>query len=522
MLAYLRKMTKKEIFWPLLIFIIALVLRLHNSSELFFWNIDEDRFALTAKRILIDHRPVLIGYSLPRDIYLGPIFPYILSFWYFLVGMNPFGLPVIAAILTAITAVLVFFVGKTIFESKRIGTIASLLYAFSSLAVVYSKVLTELTIAPIIALLTYLILYQNLKSKKPVNLIWLWVVLIVAVQNEGSSFSLLVLVAAVWLIYRFKIPIRKLAFLLIMMVGSHISLLIFDLRHNFFLTKSFVGFFSGGVSGQVPLLAFENLTKSFEIFPNTLARFLLISGEKSISGQILPCADLITQRENALSGTSFFFAVIILLFFITSIFLKKKRAYGQQIIFIHFAVMLIGIFLFNVFMGDWFFEWILVIFLPGFSLMIAYFFKKISENIRYGNLLTFTILGVLMFANLKSIYLTKDAFGLAAKAEATEKALREVDKKPFFLDSIGSCFAQGYNYLFWYFGNFPTHSYSDDQFTPTYYPRSTNKKPSLGAVMVNPSKEESEEFKTRYNFYKQKAKKIERVGAIEILIVELN
>src|SRR3990167_3070107 len=415
MLAYLRKMTKKEIFWPLLIFIIALVLRLHNSSELFFWNIDEDRFALTAKRILIDHRPVLIGYSLPRDIYLGPIFPYILSFWYFLVGMNPFGLPVIAAILTAITAVLVFFVGKTIFESKRIGTIASLLYAFSSLAVVYSKVLTELTIAPIIALLTYLILYQNLKSKKPVNLIWLWVVLIVAVQNEGSSFSLLVLVAAVWLIYRFKIPIRKLAFLLIMMVGSHISLLIFDLRHNFFLTKSFVGFFSGGVSGQVPLLAFE---------------------------------DLITQRESAISGTSFFFAVIILLFFITSIFLKKKRAYGQQIIFIHFAVMLIGIFLFNVFMGDWFFEWILVIFLPGFSLMIAYFFKKISENIRYGNLLTFTILGVLMFANLKSIYLTKDAFGLAAKAEATEKALREVDKKPFFLDSIGSCFAQGYNYLF--------------------------------------------------------------------------
>ena len=218
MLAYLRKMTKKEIFWPLLIFIIALVLRLHNSSELFFWNIDEDRFALTAKRILIDHRPVLIGYSLPRDIYLGPIFPYILSFWYFLVGMNPFGLPVIAAILTAITAVLVFFFGKTIFESKRIGTIASLLYAFSSLAVVYSKVLTELTIAPIIALLTYLILYQNLKSKKPVNLIWLWVVLIVAVQNEGSSFSLLVLVAAVWLIYRFKIPIRKLAFLLIMML----------------------------------------------------------------------------------------------------------------------------------------------------------------------------------------------------------------------------------------------------------------------------------------------------------------
>ncbi|KKR88150.1 MAG: hypothetical protein UU34_C0001G0147 [Candidatus Curtissbacteria bacterium GW2011_GWA1_41_11] len=521
MLTYLfPEIFKSTKFWTLFIFAIAFVVRIHGGSELFFWNIDEDRFALTAKRILVDHRPVLIGYSLPKDIYLGPIFPYILSIWYAIARMNPFVLPIIASLITAATSVLVYYVGKTIFESKKIGVYASLLYAFSALSIVYSKVLTELTIAPILALFTYFIIYQNLKYRKSVNLIWLGLVLVLALQNEGSSFSLLVLVGVSWLIYRFKTPLKKLAIFISMLVISNITLLIFDLRHEFFITKAFLNFFKGGPSNVSHLFDMENFIRSLEIFPNTLSRFLLLSGEKSISGQILPCRELLSIREITISPLLIILSLIIFGYFIVKSILNKKKSIGRQIVFIHFVIMFLGLFLFNLFMGDWFFEWILVIFFPGFTFIVAYFLKDFLRKFKYGHFFVLAAIAIFVFINLKTLYSIHDSYGLGAKTRAVKYAVSKIGDKPFYLDSIGSCHTQGYNYLFWHYGNFPTHSYTDDIFTPAYYQKSDLPKPPLGIVMVvKPSEDGLNEFQKIYADYKQKTIESKKIGKIEVLIV---
>lgn len=504
----------------ILLFAAAFVLRIWGGADLFFWNIDEDRFALMAKRILVDLRPVLIGYSLPGgEIYLGPIFPYILALWYLIVKMNPFGLPILSAFFGAITTLLVYKVGSIIFDSKRTGLFASIVYAFSFLANVYARVLTELTIVPILSLLVYLILYQNIKLKKPTWLIWLGAVLLVASQNEGSSFSLIILAAICFFIFKLRLPLKKFLAVFYLFVAFHVPVAIFELRHNFFISKAFVKFFFSNSSSSGLTLSTNSLQQTLLIFPKTLSRFLLPGGTENISGQILPCSDLIKIRESAISNYMLIASGAVLIFFL---YLAKKGTanIGGKIIALHFLIIAGGIFLYSFFKPGWFYEWLLVIFFPAFALIVGFLLARISGLGRLGKIAALTFLSIFTFYNLRFLFLVREDYGLNARANAVKFAVAQIGNKPFFLDSIGSCYAQGYNFLFWHYGNFPKTSYSDDSLTPTFYERSTAPKPGLGVVMVSPSEVETSEFYIKYNEYKQKTVTSKQIGEIEVLIVE--
>src|SRR3989337_1572810 len=160
-------LTVKEIklkhFLLLAIILISALLSFYKAQQLFFWNVDEDIIALTVKRILGDYRPQLIGFPIPGGIYLGPLIYYIISVPYALSLMNPLVLPVFSAIIGSITVFLIYKVGKIIFKDETVGFFAALIYGLSYLSNVYSRLLTGLSIVGILALLTYLFLYQNLR-----------------------------------------------------------------------------------------------------------------------------------------------------------------------------------------------------------------------------------------------------------------------------------------------------------------------------------------------------------------------
>src|SRR3989338_11205321 len=285
-------MINKKNFFTLILFLLIIfsfLLRLWKNQELFFWHVDEDITALTIKRILVDHRPQLIGFPIPGGIYLGPLIYYIISVPYALSLMNPLVLPVFSAIIGSITVFLIYKVGKTIFEDEKIGFFAALIYGFSYLSNVYSR-LSGLPIVGILALLTYLFLYRNLRLKKPTNLLLLVIVLIVSAQNEATSLSLIVLVAISWIIYRFKVPAKTAVISISLFIVFHIPLLVFNLRHNFNIFRSFLNFFTKSPENAS---SSYNLSNIFEVFPKTLSRFLFISGNNDINGQILPCSYLV-------------------------------------------------------------------------------------------------------------------------------------------------------------------------------------------------------------------------------------
>ena len=157
----------------------AFLLRIYRGSELFFWNIDEDIIGLTVKRILVDLRPQLIGFPIPGGIFLGPLFYYLISIPYLISFFDPQKLFLFSALLGSISTFLVYRIGAEIFEKRAVGIIASLVYAFSFFSVTYGRLLTGLSIAPVLALLTYLFLYRSLKHKNSDSLILLGLVLLV-------------------------------------------------------------------------------------------------------------------------------------------------------------------------------------------------------------------------------------------------------------------------------------------------------------------------------------------------------
>ena len=195
-------------FFLLSLFVISFLLRIWQGPGLFFWHVDEEIIALTVKRIVIEHHPQLIGFPIPGGIHLGPLMYYVFAFFYFLVFLDPLKLPLVSALLGALAVFLVYRIGRTIFGDEEIGIYAAVLYAFSYLVNIYSRLFTALTFAPILSLLTYYLIYKIWATKKQKYIYSLGLVLLFAIQNEGSSLSLIALSILGILIFKIRLKLK--------------------------------------------------------------------------------------------------------------------------------------------------------------------------------------------------------------------------------------------------------------------------------------------------------------------------
>lgn len=499
----------------ILLFTSFAILRFYNARDFFFWHIDEDVISLTVKRILVDLRPQLIGFPIPGGVYLGPLIYYVLSIPYIIVLMNPLGLPLVGAAFGTAATFLVYKVGKTIFEKETIGIFAAIIFGFSYLVNAYGRILTGLSVACVLALITYYLLYRNVRFKKPRDFFLLGLVLILASQNEGTSISLIPLSIMILFIYHYRVNIKHFFRVLLLFLSFHIPLLIFDLRHNFFLTNSTLGFLSRENSSSVSAFDLNHFINALMIFPNALSRIILVSGEKDIANQILPCNDLVLSRISLINPSLFILAALFLGIFIIQK-VNTKKEIGKTIIFVHLLILIFGILFFNLFLTGYSYEWITVIFFPGFAFICAYVMDKIFQKNLGGVFISFCLL-VFVFLNVQAIFMGTGHFGLANKAGAVRYAISQTNGQPFSVDSLGSCYAQGYVYLLWYFGQMPSkvRGLIFDQSAVTLNTSS----PFVGIVFVNPSRNESPEFWQKYNRYKSFELNSKKIDDIEIIIV---
>jgi len=495
----------------------SFLLRIWHGNEFFFWNVDEEIIALTVKRIIIDHIPQLIGFPIPGGIYLGPLVYYLISLFFVLAFMDPMKLPIFAAIVGTLSVFLVYKVGKTIFEDEKIGIIASFLYAFSYLVNIYTRIFNGLIFVPLIALTAYWLLFKIIKTKSQKYILILGLLLSVFAQDEAASLSLIVLTILCFFVFKIRIALKNLVNIVGVFVLAHLSLLIFDLRHNHYLIKSFVNSLSQPDQKTATLLQFESIYKAILIIPSTMTRFLVINGPLNIADQILPCADLLATRVYTLNYAVMIIAVFALFYFIFKT-VKNKSATGNRIIFLYLLLIILGIAAFNIFLGGYLFEWMLVVFFPAFAFIYAYLLVHIWKYDFWGRIVVLLFLFGFAVLNVRSIFLTNADFGLANKVQAVKYAIDKVGGQPFELDSIGSCYAQGYIYLFWQGGQLPVKSYADDMFSSTLRLNPNNIKPKMRVVIVNPSATETYDFKTKYQKYLKTADYRARFGKIEVLV----
>lgn len=232
------------------ILILAAFVRLYRIGEYMTFLGDEGRDVLVVKDILVNHHIPLLGPPTSvGNMYLGPLYYYMMAVSMSVSWLNPVAASVMVALFGVTTVGLIFYLVSKYYGFLA-GVFSSLLYALSPITIYYSRSSWNPNPAPLFALLT---LIGFLKSKETDNYLWLilsGISLAFAVQMHYLALLLLPTVGVIWLYLfthvkhkkRFKLgtAFSVLSFLLLM---SPVA--IFDIRHNLMNYHAVKNFFFG-------------------------------------------------------------------------------------------------------------------------------------------------------------------------------------------------------------------------------------------------------------------------------------
>ena len=283
--------------------------RLYKISEYMTFLGDEGRDAIVVRRLLVDFDPILIG---PRtsigDMYLGPLYYYLMAPAMLLSGLSPVGPSVQMALLGVATVFLIWFVAREWFSPRKgklaIGAlIAAGLYSLAPVVIEHARHSWNPNIMPFFALSIIYGLWKiwspfdkategQAESSKRFN--WLIVVGVsfaFVLQSHYLGLLLAPTIGLFWLLSFIKAKSSKLkaqsflqhsAFGLVIFVFLMSPLVIFDARHgwrNFASMKKFFGERQSTVSAR-PWTALPKFPETV-----TLVATRLIAGKNETAGE---------------------------------------------------------------------------------------------------------------------------------------------------------------------------------------------------------------------------------------------
>jgi len=243
---------KKPFLILLLIILLGTFFRSYQLIEKFDYAHDGDLYSWIVKDIVVDGHFRLIGQlTSAQGLYIGPIFYYLLIPFFLIFNMDPVGATVPITIMGILSVISYYFVFSKLFNQKT-GLIAAFLYA---------------------VLLQVVQLDRRVVPSTPTNLwvIWYFYCVVLISRGKYQVLPLLgVLISLIWHIHialapalvaipaailsSRKIPSIKNIFLfLVVTLITSIPFLIFELRHNFSQTLSFISNFSTNHGGGVGL-----------------------------------------------------------------------------------------------------------------------------------------------------------------------------------------------------------------------------------------------------------------------------
>lgn len=245
---------RRELFTVVLILLLAGFLRLWRISEYMTFLGDEGRDALAVRAMIVEGKFRLIGpVTSIGNMYLGPLYYYLMLPSMVLSGLSPIGPAVMVALFGVATVFLVYYVGREWFGVKA-GLIAAILYALSPVVIEHSRTSWNPNIMPFFALLTIFALWRVWQRRQFWWLPIIGVTLSFAIQSHYLGLLLfptvLIFQGLTFLdILRKRQLIKKFILLsavcyLLLAILTVAPLVWFDLRHNFINFNAMKEFFT--------------------------------------------------------------------------------------------------------------------------------------------------------------------------------------------------------------------------------------------------------------------------------------
>lgn len=290
------KKNKIEAVFLLVILILASFLRLYRIGEFMTFLGDEGRDVRIVRDLITKGNLVFIGpQTSVGNMYLGPLYYYMMAPALFISGLNPVGPAIMVALIGILTVFLTWYVARSWF-GRQTAIAAALLYAVSPIAIIYSRNSWNPNPMPFFSLISIWGTYQVWKNKK---LFWLPLIGIssaFAIQMHYLGLLLLPTFGLFWLLTLIEIKKKQkqtsnfvkhtlLAVLLFLFLMS--PLVLFDLKHqgmNFNALKEILSAKSG-------VFNFGNtLSKPFTLFSFSLSSLLSGNQQPQLINTILLCS----------------------------------------------------------------------------------------------------------------------------------------------------------------------------------------------------------------------------------------
>lgn len=292
-------LNKLHFFLSLGILGLAAFLRFYRLPEYMTFLGDEGRDAIVIKDLLVGHHFPFIGPPTSiGNIYLGPLYYYMMAAPMSIFWLNPVAAAAQVAVIGVLTVALIYYLGKKWFGFWA-GATASFLYSISPVTIIYSRSSWNPNPAPFFSLLAILGFYKVHKSG---NFRWLALTgaaVAFAIQMHYLALILLPIFGILWVIEVSLLARKKLSrsyFLSGTLTGIVIffllmsPLFIFDFRHNFMNFRAIQEFFFNRETtvninpinslGRIPPIYIHNLVGRYMagdfIWSNWLVSILIL------------------------------------------------------------------------------------------------------------------------------------------------------------------------------------------------------------------------------------------------------
>lgn len=437
-----------------LILAVSLFLGLFKIRELMIFIGDQGWFYLSARDMLIKGQIPLVGIASSHPwLHQGPFWTYLLTSFLWIFNFNPVSGAYLTIILGVFSVLGIYIVGSVLF-SKRVGLIASLLYATSPLAVFYVRLPYHTSPIPIFAIAFTFSLYKITQNK----LIYLplTVFLLSILYNfEIATIALWVVLISV-LIYKFienrknfRQILRKniLTLSIAAFIIPLLPMILYDVRNGFPQTFRF-GIW---ILYRISSIFGYNLQQAFSINKIIImVNFLSINFTK-----------LIFASSNLVSIAIF---IALLSWIIYFVFNKREKNSSYNLVFLMFFVTIFIIIL-NQTPSDAY----LPMLFPIAILLVSIFFDYIM-NIKKVLIPIVIFILIMVFNNIYFMVKNDFAFDknsnmftLASRILISKEILNMVGGRDYNLKgkSPGSeftSFTMNYEYLTWWLGHGPSRN----------------------------------------------------------------
>ncbi len=236
------KKNRSELILLLLILGLGAFLRFYQIRGHATFLGDEGRDAIIVKRMIVDHKFTLLGPTVSfGNLYLGPIYYYLMIIPLWLTGLDPVGPAMMVASFGVFSIFLVYLLGRDFFD-RSAGLTAAALYAVSYPIIVHTRSSWNPNPVPLFALLTIYGIWRVVKYKDGKWIALVGACLGIIFQLHYIAFAFIGSVFLIFLILK----IRLKWYWYLLGIFSFLFLLspqiLFELRHNFINSKALVDF----------------------------------------------------------------------------------------------------------------------------------------------------------------------------------------------------------------------------------------------------------------------------------------